>query len=68
MAVQIYNQTFNAHRRFSFDSKEDLLAMALEKANEFFIKHSCFDIINIVESWSFDGDECYLTIYYKDYI
>ena len=68
MAVQIYNKTFYANGNIFYDNKEDIRKRAVDQVNEFFIKQDSFDVINIIEDWSADGEHFRLTVYYKDYI
>ena len=67
MAIQVYCKTFSANMGYH-EYIEDARKRAMEKVNEFFLKHDGYDIVNIVEKWD-SGRYCiYLTVYYKDYI
>lgn len=68
MAEQIYQKTFYAHRNTFYEDKDDARRRVLEDANEFFINHDSFSVINIIESWNESENNLQLTIYYKDYI
>ena len=68
MAEQIYQKTFYTHRNAFYEDKDDARRMALEDANEFFINHDSFSVINIIESWNESESHLSMTIYYKDYI
>lgn len=68
MAEQIYQKTFYAHRNTCYENKDDARRKALDDANEFFINHDRFSVMNIIENWNDCENHLSMTIYYKDYI
>ena len=71
MAEQIYRKEFNVSRNtsyYGFENDQKVCEKALNEANEFFIKHGEFDIINVVEDWSEEKSYLSLAVYYKGYV
>ena len=68
MAEQIYSEVFYANRNTFYENECDARKKALMDANEFFINHDSFCIMNVIENWNENRSHLGLVVYYKGYI